>query len=422
MSDGDKTFYRAAIFTAIPLEYQAVCAHLTNLQEERTTLETLCERGEFLANNRKWEVMIIQTGVGTAQAAAKTVYFIERFKPQVVIFVGIAGGIKDVKLGDVVVASQVYNYESGRADPSFQSRPRVYLPTPRIHQRATAAAQKKDWHRRLKESLSEPHKEPDVFIAPIASGNQVVASAEAAVLQLVHSHFNDAAAIEMEGFGFLTAAHLYREIEALVIRGISDLIDNKNETDKQQFQQIAAKRASAFAFDVLANLEIKQQSIPEKQPAETGSEEDYPNQSIPEKQPSGTDPEAKDPKLSLLEEFNSSLSGHIDNVKKIRDLLNKRVAFSSEQHKNAMKGLDDIEKYIEILLDTESPSIMISRRMMLAAMQKHIHDLKLELEKCHHTSQVIKSSQSRRAKNNEYDRAIELCDALLEEDLKQWPR
>ncbi|HZO71006.1 MAG TPA: 5'-methylthioadenosine/S-adenosylhomocysteine nucleosidase [Ktedonobacteraceae bacterium] len=416
MSDGDKTSYRAAIFTAILLEYQTVCAHLTNLREERTTLETLCARGEFLANNRKWEVMIIQTGVGTAQAAAKTVYFIERFKPQVVIFVGIAGGIKDVKLGDVVIASQVYNYESGRADPSFQSRPRVYLPTPQIHQRAAAAAQKKDWHRRLKERLSEPHKEPDVFIAPIASGNQVVASTGAAVLQLVHSHFNDAAAIEMEGFGFLTAAHLYREIEALVIRGISDLIDNKNETDKQQFQQMAADRASAFAFEVLANLDVVEQAVPTRKTtivSEQQTDNTYPQE---------TGQEEENQTSSLLEEFNNRLPDFIEKVKKIRDSLNRGTDFSADQHKNALEGLNDIESHIKRLLDAASPSIMTAKKMMLVAMQKHIHDLKLELEKRHHTPQMTRSSQSRRTKNNEYDRAIELCDTLLEEDFKQWPR
>src|SRR5437660_8932414 len=245
MSDGAKTSYRAAIFTAILLEYQTVCAHLTNLREERTTLETLCERGEFSANNRKWEVMVVETGAGTAQAAAKAVYIIERFKPQVAMFVGIAGGIKDVKLGDVVIASQVYSYESGRAEPSFQSRPQVYRPTSRILRRARVVTRKNAWLERLKGVPSGLDEVPKAIVATIASGNQVVASVEAPVLQLVHSHFNDATAIEMEGFGFLTAVHLYQGIEALIIRGISDLIENKSETDKQQFQPLAANRASA---------------------------------------------------------------------------------------------------------------------------------------------------------------------------------
>src|SRR5437660_1167332 len=255
---------RAAIFTAIPLEYQAVRAYLTNLQEMITTRGIVYEQGEFFANNQKWEVIVVATGAGTTQVATMTAYIIGQLKPQVVMFVGIAGGIKNVKLGDVVVASQVYSAEiydlrSGRIEPFFQRRPQVYRPTFQILRKARVIARKSDWHERLKENptASNEVEAPDVIIAPIVSGNQVVASTDAAVLQLVRSHFKDALAIEMEGFGFLESAHLDQDIEALIIRGISDLIDNQSKMDKQQYQRIAANRASAFAFEVLANLEVE---------------------------------------------------------------------------------------------------------------------------------------------------------------------
>ncbi|MGK7930127.1 MAG: hypothetical protein AB4041_01660 [Microcystaceae cyanobacterium] len=63
-----------------------------------------------------------------------------------------------------------------------------------------------------------------------------------------------------------------QQISALIIRGISDLIEGKGEADKGGFQEIAAHHASAFAFQVLAKFEIAIQSQNSNQvQGETGS-------------------------------------------------------------------------------------------------------------------------------------------------------
>jgi len=62
----------------------------------------------------------------------------------------------------------------------------------------------------------------------------------------------------MEGFGLLDAARANQQVSALVIRGISDLIYNKAEADKEGYQEIAACNASAFAFGLLAKYRPEQ--------------------------------------------------------------------------------------------------------------------------------------------------------------------
>ena len=64
----------------------------------------------------------------------------------------------------------------------------------------------------------------------------------------------------MEGIGFLKAAHASQQVSAMVIRGISDLIDSKGDADAQGYQEIAARHASAFAFQVLAKLIVEKHS------------------------------------------------------------------------------------------------------------------------------------------------------------------
>src|SRR5260370_22408135 len=116
---------RVVILTAIPVEYQEVRAHLTKLRQEMHQSATVYERGDFITNDQSWDVLIVETGVGNTKATAESVRAIEYFKPSLVLFVGVAGGLKDVKLGDVVAATKVYGYESGKADPIFRPRPDV---------------------------------------------------------------------------------------------------------------------------------------------------------------------------------------------------------------------------------------------------------------------------------------------------------
>jgi hypothetical protein len=65
----------------------------------------------------------------------------------------------------------------------------------------------------------------------------------------------------MEGYGFFSAARANQQVDALIVRGISDLIDNKSKADAANSQEIAARHASAFAFEMLANLCTEEQAF-----------------------------------------------------------------------------------------------------------------------------------------------------------------
>jgi len=88
----------AVILTAILVEYKAVRSHLTQLKEEIHPQGTIYERGKFATEGKVWDVGIVETGAGNSPAGIDAERAIAFFKPDVILFVGVAGGIKDVKL------------------------------------------------------------------------------------------------------------------------------------------------------------------------------------------------------------------------------------------------------------------------------------------------------------------------------------
>ena len=252
------------ILTALEVEHKAVEAHLEpfgqdlQLSEEIHSTGTIYTTGRFTTATCNWNIAIAQIDIGSNSAAIEATRAIEQFNPTVILSVGIAGGIKDVEIGDVVAASVVYNYECGKV-----LRDRT-LPLPRLgeadydlKQRAQAEARKEDWRGRIRPGLTSADKIPKASVEPIAAGGKVIRSRQSEVYKYLQEYYDDAIAVEMEGFGFLKATQQVKNVSAIVIRGISNLIGgNTNSLEPETIrQERAAHHASAFAFEILAKLE-----------------------------------------------------------------------------------------------------------------------------------------------------------------------
>jgi nucleoside phosphorylase len=246
----------AVILTAIPIEYSAVREHLLGIKELTHLKGKVYEMGTFNGLYHKWDVGIAEVGTGNNICAMETERAINFFNPAVMIFVGVAGGIKDLALGDVVAADKAYGYERGKVSSTgLMPRPEIGKSTYPILERARAEARKEDWKERIKFNGDNNH--PNIIIKPIAAGEKVVTEIRSEIYDLIRNNYNDAVAIEMEGSGFFTACDANKGVESLIVRGISDLLNNKEQSDAAGFQEIAAKNASAFAFEVLSKFKIR---------------------------------------------------------------------------------------------------------------------------------------------------------------------
>jgi nucleoside phosphorylase len=242
---------KAVILTALELELRALHVLLTDLRRVVHEAGTVYHVGRLETASASWEIPTVAVGAGNPGAAAEAERAITRWHPEFVLFVGVAGGIKGVELGDVVAATEVYGYHAGKALDEFKPRPDVWKSAYGLVSQARAAALEENWQARI---VGPTGGWPKAIVEPIAAGEQVVASTRSATYLFIREAYSRAVAVEMEGAGFLRAAYGNQQVEALVVRGISDMLGDKEQADQDGWQPVAAGNAAAFAIEILANL------------------------------------------------------------------------------------------------------------------------------------------------------------------------
>ncbi|WP_446038507.1 5'-methylthioadenosine/S-adenosylhomocysteine nucleosidase family protein [Streptomyces sp. SID1121] len=241
------------ILTALQVEYAAVRAFLVDRIQRSHPTGTLFEVGK-IAGVPQHEVAIAVVGEGREKAAVGTATASGLFNPQALLFVGVAGSLKDdIDVGDVVVATHTYAYQGGKeSQAGFAARPKTWEAPNALLQLARHVELDGTWGRHLAVTLDG--RPPNVFFKPVAAGDVVLDSRTSYTANQLQQHYNDAAAIENEGAGAAAAGHL-ANLPVLTIRGISDKADGlKHAADAGGSQPRAAEHAAAFAAALVAAI------------------------------------------------------------------------------------------------------------------------------------------------------------------------
>ncbi len=242
---------RALVLTGLPLEQNAMAKGLAGVTSSVTADFPLLT-GQS-AND--WTVSVACVGKYNARAGTATSLLISEVRPRMALFVGIAGGIPE-KIPDgtvVVVPTKAYHYGPRKEeDGEFFARPELEHPSQRLLAELQVLAHDGAWETAALGTL-EPLADAKVEIGPIASG-EVLVKDSGATLAFIEQHFNDAVAVEQEGFGFLEAARLSRT-PAAIIRAISDRLTDKEESDKAGGQPVAAAAAARLGLALILRQE-----------------------------------------------------------------------------------------------------------------------------------------------------------------------
>jgi len=216
------------------------------------------ERLEFVTGQlRGRDVAIAWTGVGKVNAAMVTTLAIEHFRPEAVIFTGIAGGLDTELLpGDIVIGERVAHHDLGILTDESISRqggnnpvdgtrnPVFFEADRRLFESAMRAGEKAEL--KLIRVLKETRR-PKVVSGIIITGDIFVASAEKSS-QLRQELGADA--IEMEGAAVAQVCY-QQKIPWVVIRSISDRADEKAAEDAVNFLEIAAGNSASLVMEMI---------------------------------------------------------------------------------------------------------------------------------------------------------------------------
>ena len=268
------------IITALLEEFEAVRDALPGAITEISSGANIWFRTTLTNNhsNRKYQVVITyQTKMGAFDAISLAKDCIHRWQPAYIIMTGIAGSFhKSIRLGDIVVAQQVFYYDMGKAvdqkkAPKIEYRPQGYPCSPTLIRQAerlslTRGAWQKKGQQAAKRIIAKlqtqsgtktfikmlKEYEGAVHFGTVASGSLVITS-ESKKKELLNLH-GKIIATEMEGAGIMHQAY-YQDpsLPAIVIKGISDGADSKKaHLDKDgHWRKLARQTAANFVVEMM---------------------------------------------------------------------------------------------------------------------------------------------------------------------------
>lgn len=251
--------YDIAFITAVDIEDRELSKQFTNW----TTLNisndpTIYQTTKIITDEKEIRVVkAMQNEMGMTSAAVLTSKLITNFRPKFVVMVGISAGInKEYNLGDIIFASEMWNYSSGKYVLDDKDSKIKLLPDPRYVQVEQSIIEKsrQNFDKILSDIQSNFNYSKSILrIAngSLACGSAVVASEEV-VKDYVLAHSRKTIGLDMESYGVGYACVNSQTIKPkfMVIKSICDFAD---ESKNDSAHEYAAYTSSAFAKHFVLN-------------------------------------------------------------------------------------------------------------------------------------------------------------------------
>lgn len=216
----------------------AMKVEIANLLEQCTNINEQIIQGQkfYKATLRNKSVIITQLGIGKVNAAINLTLLLTHFDIDIIINTGIAGGLKPLKINDIIVSDKIYYYDVDICFFGYQygqvaNEPCFYQTSQGLLDILKNST--------LKFSLTN-----------VCSGDKFVS--DKSLLDEILLIDDTIKVADMESASLAHVAHRFG-VDFVVIRSISDIVDNKDQLEKYN-EDSSAKQAQSILLDLLENL------------------------------------------------------------------------------------------------------------------------------------------------------------------------
>ncbi len=198
--------------------------------------------------------------MGMQAASAVSSKIITKFNPSYIFVVGICGGINDagVNIGDIIVASQCWDYEAGKINEDDKGE-LIFKPNMLcINTNQGALGRVTDFSNNTQYlfdiingySDNKPNTFLKVHFGPVGSGPYVLSSKN--YLKKLQQSDRKLLGIDMEGYGVYKACEFHPTTIPIFIKAVSDFGDETKQDNFQKFcSYVSAKFAMNFVYHLL---------------------------------------------------------------------------------------------------------------------------------------------------------------------------
>lgn len=226
---------KIAIIGAMEEEVTLLRDHIENKQQ---TVIAGCEFTSGKMNGA--DVVLLRSGIGKVNAAMSTTILLEKFKPEVVINTGSAGGFHpDLNVGDVVISTEVRHHDVDVTAFGYEYGQVPQLP-------AAFQADEKLVH--LAVTAAKEINEIQVVKGLIATGDSFMN--DPIRVESLREKFEDLQAVEMEAAAIAQVSHQF-QTPFVIIRSLSDIAGKESDVSFEQYLEKAAINSASLVMKIV---------------------------------------------------------------------------------------------------------------------------------------------------------------------------